>query len=176
MKDLPLQWSIDTYSVAHAAASFSFEASAQELDALKRYASVEEVTGFKAQVKVSPLAGERFRVSGRLQARLVQSSVIDLESVPATIEEDFSAEYCPAEAIAEGSPDAIPFEADPPEAIVAGKIPIGAFLSELFLTAIEPYPRNPDDTFEWTSPHPEPETSPFASLAEFKPKKPPEDG
>jgi hypothetical protein len=175
MKDMPLHWSIDTHSISQTPAAFSYEANAQERDALKLFASAEEVTAFRAQVKVAPGAGGRFKVSGRLQASLVQSSVVDLEAVPSTVEQDFNVEYWPAEAIEDAGPDSAPFDADPPEAIVAGKIPIGEFLCELFAVSVEPYPRNPDDTFEWTSPHPEPETSPFATLAQLKPQKPPKE-
>ena len=122
MNEIPLAWSIDTGSLAHSPADFSYEASGKELDALKRYAGVEDLTAFKARVRISPLSGGKFRASGTLQASVVQASVVNLEAVSSSIEENFSVEYWPAELIGEAGRDAS-LEADPPEAIIAGHIP-----------------------------------------------------
>ena len=62
-----------------------------------------------------------------------------------------------------------------PEPIVAGRIPAGALLSELFTLALDPYPRNPDDKFDWTPPQAEPEPGPFARLVLLKPGGPPDE-
>ena len=40
---MPLQWSVDIKTIAHAPAEFSYEASAGELEGLKRYAEVEDL-------------------------------------------------------------------------------------------------------------------------------------
>jgi len=176
MHTTPLQWSVDIASVAHAPAVFCYEASAAELDALKRYAEVEDLTSFKARVKIVPLPGGKFKASGTLQASVVQSSVVDLEAVPSFIEENFSVEYWPADAIGDAGEEAAPLDADPPEPIAGGKIQVGALLCELLAVSIDPYPRNEGDSFEWTPPRPEPETGPFAGLARFRPLKTPEEG
>jgi len=172
MNELPLHWSVEAAPLEHAAA-FSFEARAQELEALKRYAGVEDLTSFKAEVKVSPLTGGRYRVSGTLRASLVQSSVVDLSAVPSSLEETFSVEYWPAGSIEDAAGEAIPLNADPPEPLDGARIPIGAFLSELFAVSIDPYPRNEGDNFEWNPPSPEADASPFARLAHLRvPKNP----
>ncbi len=94
MSNPPLQWSIDAHSV-HAALSLSYEANAGELEALKRYAEVEDVKSFRAQVQVWPLSGGKFKATGSLEAEAVQASVVDLSPVPATIDETFSVEFWP---------------------------------------------------------------------------------
>lgn len=170
----PLHWSVDITSAAHSPLDFSYEANAKELDALKRYAGIEAVTGFTARLELSPLAGGRYRVSGSLQASVVQASTVNLEPVHSSIQESFSVEYWPAEAIGEALEDA-PFDADVPEPIVAGRIPAGALLSELFTLALDPYPRNPDDKLDWTPPQAEPEPGPFAKLVLLKPGGPPDE-
>ncbi len=175
MTPLPLDWSVDINSVANAPSVFCYEASARELDALKRYAEVEDLTSFSARVKIAPLPGGRFRASGTLQASVVQSSVVDLEAVPSSIEESFSVDYWPGESIGNAGEEAAAFDADPPEPITGGRIPVGELLCELLLVSIEPYPRNEGDTFDWTPPHPEPETSPFAGLVHLKPRKAPKE-
>jgi hypothetical protein len=171
MTTIPLPWSVDTKAVAHAPAEFSYEASAVELEGLKRYAEVEDLTSFLANVKAVPLAQGRFRVSGKLQARLVQPSVVDLEAVPSFIEESFSVEYWPEGSIPDDAGETVPFDADLPEVLTGGRIPIGALLCELFLLSIDPYPRNEGEEFESAPPSPEPNGGPFAELAQFRSRK-----
>lgn len=168
MNTPPLQWSVDTGLLAHSRADFSYEANAKELDALKRYARIEDVTGFTAQVKIVSFAGGRYRASGTLQAGVVQASVVNLEPVRSSIQESFSVEYWPAEAIEDAQEDA-PFDADAPEPLAGEHIPVGALLVELFALALDPYPRNTDDKLDWTPPDARPEPGPFAKLAQLKP-------
>jgi hypothetical protein len=168
MDEPPLHWSIDTATLGHSSAHFSFEASAKERDALKRYSGVEEIAGLKAQLKVSPLSRGRFRVSGTLQASVVQASVVNLEPVPSSIEENFSVEYWPADAIEEAQEDA-PFDAELPEPLESGRIPAGTLLSELFTLALDPYPRNEGDKLDWTPADTGAEQGPFAKLIRLKP-------
>jgi hypothetical protein len=168
---MPLQWSVDSKAVAHAPAEFSYEANAGELEALKRYAEVEDLTSFMANVKAVPLGQGKFRVSGTLQARLVQSSVVDLMAVPSFIEESFSADYWPEGSIEDEDEEALPFDADPPEPFKGDRIPVGALLCELFLLSVDPYPRNEGDEFQWAPASLEPDAGPFADLAHFTPRK-----
>ncbi len=170
----PLQWTIDLSPVALTAASFSYEADPAELDALRRYAEVEDLTSFHAKLAVTPLGGGKYRVSGKLLAEAVQSSVVDLSAVPARIEEAFSVDYWPAALIAEEGEEAS-FEEDPPEPIVDGRIPIGELLCELLVISIDPYPRNEGDTFDWTPLKSEPELNPFAELVRLRRHNDPEE-
>jgi hypothetical protein len=170
MSNPPLQWFIDVHSV-HAPLSSAYEANKHELEALKRYAEVEDVTGFTSELRVSPLSAGKFKVAGRLTADAVQASVVDLSAVPAAIDETFSVEFWPVELIAERNGDEASFADEPPEPIVEGRIAIGEFLSELFSVSLDPYPRNPDDTFSWEPPEEESRVTPFAELARLRQKK-----
>jgi hypothetical protein len=174
MNTPPLHWSADVAAIAHAPVNLSYEANAAELGALKRYAGIEDVAAFAAQVKISPLAGGKFRASGTLKASVVQASVVNLEPVPSSIEENFSVQYWPAEAIEEADEDTS-FDADLPEPLDGGRIPLGKLLSELFALALDPYPRNPGDTLDWAPPQIGPEPGPFAKLARLKPDAPPKE-
>lgn len=173
MNSPPLRWSADTASAAHSPVELSYKANAAELGAIKRYAGVEDVTDFTAQVRISPLSGGRFRVSGTLKASVVQASAINLEPVPSSIQESFSVEYWPPEAIGEAGED-IPFDAELPEPLDGGRIPLGTLLSEIFALALDPYPRNPDDKLDWIAPQAGAEPGPFAKLARLKPDAPPD--
>jgi hypothetical protein len=177
MSTPPLHWSIDVHAL-HAPQTFAYEANAQERDAIKRYAEVEEVSSFKASVRLTPFSGGRFKAAGLLEASAVQASVVDLGPVPASIEENFAVEFWPEEKLAEADEDgdAPSFESDPPEAIVGGRILIGEFLCELFSVSLDPYPRNPDDAFEWAPGQNEPKITPFAELAQLRRAKKPDGG
>ena len=168
MSTMPLQWNVDVNAVAHAPCHFSYEANASELEGLKRYAVLEDVHTFTAKLEIAPAGAGRFRASGTLKACIVQSSVVDLQSVPAVIDEHFSVEYWPEGSINEATGESLPFDKDLPEAIVGARIPIGEFLCELFVLSIEPYPRNEGDEFKWNPPRPEPEDSPFAQLSQLR--------
>jgi hypothetical protein len=174
MNPPPLQWTIDLSAIGHAAAAFSFEASTAELMSLKRYVEVEDLTSFKAKLRIVPIADDKFRVTGTLWADAVQSSIVDLSAVRASIEESFSVEYWPAALIQEVRDEAgAPFDEDQPEPIVEGRIPIGLLLGEILAISVDPYPRNEGDVFEWEPRAEEPEASPFAELSRLRrPKEP----
>jgi hypothetical protein len=170
MNVLPLNWVIDVNAV-QGSTSFSYEATAEELDALKRYLDVEDVTAYSAEVRVSPLAHGRYRAAGHFVSSVVQTSVISLEMVRSQIGEDFLAEYWPAEAIESANGETLPLEEEQPEAIVDGRLPIGSLLCELLALAIDPYPHNEGDVIQWTAQAAEIKSNPFAKLDQLKPKK-----
>jgi len=167
----PLQWFIDVHSV-HAPLSLTYEANKRELEALKGYAEIEDVTSFSSELRVSPLSAGKFKVAGRLKADAVQASVVDLSAVPAAIDETFSVEFWPEQLIEERTGDTVSLADDAPEPIVAGRIAIGEFLSELFSVSLDPYPRNSDDAFSWEPAEKEPSVTPFAELVRLRQKKP----
>jgi hypothetical protein len=169
MTAFPLQWSVDTKSVPRGTPFvFNYEANPDELAALRKYAEVDDLISFDSGGRVTALPAGRFRVSGIFTADLVQPSVIDLEAVRSRIEEEYSVEYWPEDSLAETEPGNLPWGSDPPERIAGGQIPVGALLSELFVLAIDPYPRNERDHFEWNTGGSGAEISPFAALLRLK--------
>ena len=137
MNTPPLRWSADTASAAHAPVELSYEANAAELAAHKRYAGVEDVTELHRAGEDFPLSGGRYRASGTLKASVVQASVVNLEPVPSSIQESFSVEYWPPEAIGEAQEDT-PFDAELPEPLDGGRIPVGTLLSRDFRACARP--------------------------------------
>ncbi|MGA7328026.1 MAG: hypothetical protein WBX25_26945 [Rhodomicrobium sp.] len=170
--DSPLQWAIDTGSIARAPVHFRYEASKEELRALQDYAALHDLPSLKAEVKVTPLGAGKFRVSGKLSANIVQSSVVDLSAVSSAIDETFSIDYWPEDSIERRESETVLLDNDPPEPLINGRIPIGQLLAEILAVSMDPYPRNGEDKFEWQPPMAEPQTSPFEGLTRFRPKKP----
>ena len=84
-------------------------------------------------------------VTGRLEADVVQSCVVTLEPVAATVVEPSStgcsARKCPSEALDEVEIDA---EAELPEPVVDGRLDLGEILAQELSLALDPYPRSPE--------------------------------
>jgi hypothetical protein len=91
------------------------------------------------------------RVRGRLVADATQACVVTLEPVAAHLEQDFAVCFA-AEGEAEGGPGSgagggevvlALDEADPPEAILDGRIDIGEAVAQQLALALDSYPRSP---------------------------------
>ena len=106
----------------------------------------------KATVRLRRLDGGRMvRVTGSLTAAVVQTCVVSLDPVPASVAEDFSALFVPAEHMpdpeAELVFDAQSLDDDLPEPMTAGIIDIGELTAQHLSLALDPYPRHPDAAF-----------------------------
>lgn len=108
--------------------------------------AVEQVT---ATVTLTPASRGLVAVEGRITADIVQSCVVSLEPVPQHIDETFAVRFAPPGSTAArpqgaGKEVAIDPEApDPPEAMEGTTIDLGALVEEIFVLAIDPYPRAP---------------------------------
>lgn len=138
------------------------EANEGERRALAARFELEAIGRLVADVRLEPLPDDMVRVSGVLDAEVVQTCVVSLESVPATVSERFSAQFAPPEMIAEEDGD-IDFEAllededDLPEPIVNHRIDIGELVAQHLSLALDPYPRAPDAAFVEILEHEAPE-------------------
>lgn len=165
----PLTWTVDTKGLSNAPVSLSYMASSPELTGLAQYLDAKEVSSFTANVRIEPISGGKYKAAGKFSASLTQTSVVNLEPVDNRIEESFSLEYWPAELIPSENAEALSADEDLPEAIENGRIPIGRLLCELLALAVNPYPRNEGETFDWLPPgDKESEPGPFAELGRLK--------
>jgi len=120
-------------------------------------------------------AGERIHLAGRLKARVIQTCVISLEPVEAVIDVPVEAEFWPTPLIEELEKKVEDLGqsglADWPDAIMDGTIDLGPIIYETLATSLEPYPKRPGASLQWSPGAPEtdpPETGPFAGLAKLK--------
>ena len=121
-------------------------------------------------------SGGRLRLSGRLTASAIQTCVVSLEPVEASLDVPVEAEFWPAELIEQLEESADepggPGHLDWPEPIIDGKIDLGPFIYETLATSLDPYPRKQGISFDWSQGEPEQGGStasgPFAALAELK--------
>ena len=164
------------------------EASRPERETTAEIAGLREILSAQASFDLTPIAGGRFHVVGRVRARIGQICVVTLDPIESDIDEPIDLMFAPPEQIPQladlvdkaAQPDAeIP---DPPEPIESGIIDLGRIATDALYLAIDPYPRKPDAVFEPPVVAADPDDHPFAALkvlqVDAKPpeaKKPKED-
>lgn len=121
------------------------EAQRKALAAQHGLLSVER---FRAEMLVEAWNHHGVRVSGRIDADIVQACVLTLDPVPATIAEPFDALFVPEGSklgrnalTAEGEIHLDAEGPDSPETFDGDSIDVGALAEEYFGLAIDPYPR-----------------------------------
>jgi uncharacterized metal-binding protein YceD (DUF177 family) len=141
---------------------------------------LQAVNDFRATLEVSSGPGGAISLKGRVVADIVQTCVVSLVPVPASVDEEFALRFVREDDIAaSGKPGREvlidPESADPPEIIEGNTIDAGAVVEEAFVLAIDPYPRAPEASLpEGHGASSQPGSdSPFAVLAELGKPEPP---
>lgn len=170
---------------------FDIEADAKERAALAALNGLEDIASLKASFQVVK-AGKFIRITGRLASRLTQQCVVTLEPFESEVAEEIDARFLeeptgPAmraaktaraiKAAGKGEKDErrapapiidpMSLDEDEAEAIVDGKIDLGALAAEFLTLALDPYPRKPGATFD-LPPEDDGEESPFSVLDDLK--------
>lgn len=144
--------------------------------ALARLHGLEAVRAFRAELLVERWRRDGVRVSGRVSASVVQRCIVTLEPVEAMIDEGVEITLLPEQShlvrIPEGGEMVLDAEgADIPDTFDGESIDIGALAEEYFELAIDAYPRKAGAAVAPVADgQPEKEPSPFAKLANWKPK------
>jgi hypothetical protein len=161
------------------AADVDVTADAGECAALAAETGIPAIHALSARFHIAPARQGRVDVSGRIRARLTQVCVVTLDEFETELEEDIAVTFAPeAEAgraaerhAARPEEDGDASSEEPPDAIVDGRIDLGAIAVEFFVLGLDPYPRKPGVEFEVeTARTPESrDESPFAALGRLKP-------
>ncbi|MFV3076248.1 YceD family protein [Niveispirillum fermenti] len=147
------------------------------------------LSGLTAKLRLRRVRGDFIKVTGELEADVVQRCVVTLEPVPAHVKEEFSALYAPDHLIPKEEEDAesdhfqyLGAEEDFPEPMPGGRIDIGELVAQNLSLALDPYPRRDGveftpiledvgpDTLSLTGDEPAepPRQNPFAALSRLK--------
>lgn len=112
--------------------------------ALARRFGLKALDMLEADLKLRPVAGGPvIHIGGILRAAAVQTCVISVLPVPASIEEEVDVRFGPAEL------DPVDVELsledeDPPEPFQDGKIDLGELAAQILSISLDPFPRAPD--------------------------------
>lgn len=156
------------------------EAKPAERAALAERFGIQSIDELRASVTLRAMAGGTLiRVSGHLDAKVVQTCVVTLEPVPETVDEDFTLTFGAAEPDEVGAEIELSMdEEDPPDPIVDGVIDVGEAVAEHLALALEPFPRKPGIAFDGGDQdggdepaEEERKPNPFAVLAELRKNK-----
>lgn len=127
--------------------SFHFEATPEERAALARRFELVDLPSLEAEGEIQVFdRGRRARVEGVMRARVVQTCVVTLDPVPATVEDTFVRTYtsAPTKSSAVEQETVLDLDAeDPPEPLEGGMVDIGEAVAETLGLALDPYPRVP---------------------------------
>ena len=169
-----LTWEHATHDIPQSGLSREREAAPDELARVARALDLVACASLKTAYTIVPTIDGRFRLSGRLRAEIGQTCVVTLEPVDSTIEEAFDVTFWPEEDMPAPRGGEVDLDEEPdPEPIVAGQIDVGRVVFECLAASVDPFPRKPDATLDWSSSQPadggasKPE-SPFAVLANIK--------
>jgi uncharacterized metal-binding protein YceD (DUF177 family) len=158
------------------------EASQASRNAMAELAGLRDVLSATASLDATPKGGGRFRVSGRVKARIGQTCVVTLDPIENEIDEPIDVVFAPPDQIPQladlvdddaDSDEEVP---DPPEPIENGMIDLGRVATDALFLAIDPYPRKAGAVFEPVVVAPDPEDHPFAALKALQPDSKPANG
>lgn len=166
MSDLPFSYHVSVAEIPSHGLDVELIPDAAQRVELARHVDVLELPRFIARLHLNPEGGDGVRVTGSIEAAVVQTCGVTLEPFEAPVREAVDVHFVPA-----GTP--LPEEAaedesyDPPDEIINGGIDVGALAAEFLALGVDPYPRKPGAVFEPPAEDPA-ALSPFSSLARLK--------
>jgi hypothetical protein len=147
----------------------SLEADEAVRAALAKHLGVRAIKSLTAEARLRPWL-DGAEIGGRFEAVVEQESGISLEIFDQVVTGPLEVRLVPA-----GSPNAPdpeveieldPEAPDPPEILEGDVIDVAAYVVEHLAVEIDPFPRKPGETFEYTPP--QDDDSPFAVLKRLK--------
>jgi uncharacterized metal-binding protein YceD (DUF177 family) len=167
---------------AQAETAFAAQADSAECAALARRFGVPAVRALSFALGAAPQAGGGWRITGTVDARLVQTCVVSLEPVETEIAETVDRRFVPQAQLPAPAPGS---EMELDAAMTDGpdgfgdSIDLGEIAAETVALAIDPYPRHPDAQFDGAIVGPagtqamtDEAARPFAGLAALKARRP----
>jgi len=148
----------------------------EERAAIARRLDLQSLDRFDIRIEVTPWRGSGARLKASFEADVVQTCVVSLEPVPATVKDSFDVRFLPAAMLAEpGEGEELeisPDDDDAPEPLggdTGTVLDAGDVAVQYLSLALDPYPRKEGAVIPEEAAS-EAEPSPFAVLAALKPK------
>lgn len=154
--------------------TLTLDANDESRRALAERFGLLDITRLVASVKAEKTGKRGIRLSGSIDAEVVQSCVTSLKPVDANVKEDFSVRFVPSDEIEAGSEEEdawIDAEGtEDVEPLVGEKVDVGEVVAQSLSLSLDPYPRAEGaelSSGERSNPTEEPEAdraNPFAVL------------
>lgn len=163
----PFSHPVEVAAIPRGGLNVRLEVDEAARERIARDIHIAAIPALSARLHLTPIPGGGVRVTGELQARVVQVCVVTLELFESPVREEIEVEFAEADAVEadDVSPgDEIEItDLDAPDPIVDGRIDLGAVTAEFLALALDPYPRKPDARLDFEEPDPQ-AASPFAAL------------
>ncbi len=136
-------------AVGSDAAALTLRASDDECAAVAGRLDLQSITGLRAEVSMRRTAAGLIRLNVDFSANVVQSCVVTLDAVAATVADRFSVLCDGTQARGkkedDGSGDVFvdPFGEDPVEPLVDGSLDLGELVTQHLSLSLDPYPHAP---------------------------------
>ena len=175
-------WIVEVRAIGETGQTARYEATAEQRASLARDLDLIACHSLTVAYKLRSQHRGRYRLTGTINAAVVQRCIVTLEPVPSTVAEDLDIEFWPTDQLAakptpgvtqqpsDEHNDTADFAAlgdEPPEPIEQGRIAIGRVVYELVSAGLDPYPRSPGAAFAYASTD-DGKDNPFAALAKLK--------
>ena len=150
---------------------FSFEADDKARAEIVRLLDLASLDSFSGEITVAPWL-DGARIEGVYEADLAQICGITADPLPVKLSGKFTLRALPPGS--DNAPDPTseieidPEAEDPPDMLEDDLLDLTGYAIEHLALDLDPFPRKPGA--EFTPPPAEPEASPFAVLAQFKPR------
>jgi len=119
-------------------ALYPIAATPVEREALARRFDLLALEQLEAEIRLERLARGIVRLTGRLQAEVVQACVVSLEPVTSRLSEEFAVLYGPGDS---GEAVVMDYESEIVEPLEGNVIDIGEAVAQQLALALDPYPR-----------------------------------
>jgi len=128
-------------------ATYPISAETREREALARRFELLSLNRLEAEIRLKRVGGGMIRLTGRLSADVAQACVVSLEPVASALEQDFTVLYGATEL---DKTVMVYLESDASEPFDGDAIDIGEAVAQQLALALDPYPRAPGVSLEWS--------------------------
>jgi uncharacterized metal-binding protein YceD (DUF177 family) len=168
----PLPWTHATTEVGENGLKATRSATQDERAHLVNEFGLLSCDALEAAYSLKATGAGRYRLLGRVTARIAQACVVSLDPIAVHIDEAFDVEFVPDTAPTGDVPaghDQDILSVPDSEPIIAGRIDAGRIVFDTVSAAIDPYPRKAGADFGWTDPKAaDAPANPFAVLKDLK--------
>ena len=161
---------VETYAVGDEGLEVGFEANAEERAALARRLGLSALDRLVGTARLRRASDGRIRAKVTFDADVLQSCVVTMEPVSASLSDAFEASFGDG-AEAELEVDVAVDAEDPPEPIRDGRMELGELVAQHLSLALDPYPRKPGAELAAPAETEGPAARPFAALAKLAAKR-----
>jgi len=149
-KSFPLTQGVTYDEVPDEGLTVNIEADPAERVAIAQYLDIPGVEAMAASLTVTRWRGRGLAVRGTVEAKVVQTCVVTLEPVETGISEEVETFFAPdvAPRVAGETPETAEVADIDVEAMVNGRIDVGALVCEHLALGLDPYPRKEGVVFQ----------------------------